>query len=116
MAANIPTLEDITTLFEQLTGELKAIRVQIADSEKETVGFWNTKKLHKETGIPASTLHLWRKNGWLKEGKDYSLMSGRYLWKIASIRGLIEKGRDQMTPDEIIAVHNEAGKEIRKLS
>jgi len=105
MAAHIPTFEDIKALFDQLSSELHSIKVQIKDSDKETVGFWNTKKLNEETGIPASTLHLWRKNGWLKEGKDYSLMSGRYLWKITSIRKLIEEGRDQMTPDEIIEAY-----------
>lgn len=100
---NLATFEDIKALFEQLSNELKAIKVQIEDSERETVGFWNTKKVNKETGIPASTLHLWRKNGWLKEGKDYSLMSSRYMWKVASIRKLLEEGRDQMTSDAIIA-------------
>lgn len=102
MAVTIATLEDLKALFDQLTEELVSIRRRIEEGEKETIGFWNTKKLHNETGIPTSTLHLWRKNGWLKEGKDYTLMSGRYLWRVASIRELIEKGKDQMTPDEII--------------
>lgn len=102
MAVNIATFEDIKALFDQLTEELASIRMRIEEGEKETIGFWNTKKVNKETGIPTSTLHLWRRNGWLKEGKDYTLMSSRYMWRVASIRELIEKGKDQMTPDEII--------------
>ena len=102
MGANIATFEDIKALFDKLTEELTSIRRRIEEGEKETIGFWNTKKVNKETGIPASTLHLWRKNGWLKEGEDYSLMSSRYMWKVASIRKLLEEGRDQMTPDQVI--------------
>lgn len=105
MAVNIATLEDIKALFDQLAEELTSIRMRIEEGEKETIGFWNTKKVNKETGIPISTLHLWRRNGWLKEGKDYTLMSGRYMWRVTSIRKLIEEGRDQMTPDEIIDAH-----------
>ena len=105
MAVNIPTLEDIKALFEQLTGELEAIRVRIDSGEKETIGFWNTKKVNKETGIPPSTLHSWRRNGWLKKGDDFSLMSNRYMWKVTSIRKLIEEGRHEPTTNEIIVAH-----------
>lgn len=95
MATQIPTVEDLQKMFKELGSKIAEVKQEINEmnSQKSTIGYWSTKKVCEDTGVPSSTLHSWKDKGWLKKGEDYRQVGKKYMWSVKGIKRLIESDK-----------------------
>jgi hypothetical protein len=103
MATQIPTVDDLQKMFKELNSSIIEVKKEISEmnAQKATIGYWSTKKVCEDTGVPSSTLHSWKNKGWLKKGDDYRQVGKKYMWNVNSIKKLIESDRIEENDDDL---------------